>query len=143
MSYFHELVGGPDHGHEHLLDANIDWGQDLLELRRWMEANRVGSQLHLAYFGWNDPLSLKLSYRPFPQLITDTDGQLISGDPSNIIPGWYAISVNSRLAYRHYGHEKENYAWLTPYSPTAKAGYSIWIYYLDEAQVAEIRSRLR
>jgi hypothetical protein len=30
LSYFNELVGGPKHGHEHLLDSNIDWGQDLL-----------------------------------------------------------------------------------------------------------------
>ena len=30
MSYFNELVGGPRNGHAHLIDSNIDWGQDLL-----------------------------------------------------------------------------------------------------------------
>src|SRR5579863_1195605 len=33
MSYFNLAAGGPRGGPEHLLDANIDWGQDLLELK--------------------------------------------------------------------------------------------------------------
>jgi hypothetical protein len=28
LSYFNELAGGPTNGHRHLLDSNIDWGQD-------------------------------------------------------------------------------------------------------------------
>lgn len=30
LSYFNELAGGPLNGPAHLLDANVDWGQDLL-----------------------------------------------------------------------------------------------------------------
>ena len=30
LSYFNELAGGPRRGDAHLIDANIDWGQDLL-----------------------------------------------------------------------------------------------------------------
>jgi len=37
LAYFNEAVGGPRRGHEHLLDSNIDWGQDLLLLKRWLD----------------------------------------------------------------------------------------------------------
>ena len=40
MSYFNELAGGPLHGHEHLVNSNIDWGQDLLYLRDWIAAHQ-------------------------------------------------------------------------------------------------------
>ncbi len=36
LSYFNELVGGPMKGHYHLIDSNIDWGQDILALRDWL-----------------------------------------------------------------------------------------------------------
>jgi len=35
LSYFNESVGGPAGGHAHLIHSNIDWGQDLLYLKRW------------------------------------------------------------------------------------------------------------
>ena len=42
MSYFNELAGGPENGHNYLVDSNIDWGQDLLELRDWVPATYRG-----------------------------------------------------------------------------------------------------
>jgi hypothetical protein len=37
LSYFNELAGGPENGHAHLVDSNIDWGQDLLYLKAWID----------------------------------------------------------------------------------------------------------
>jgi hypothetical protein len=48
LSYFNELVGGPANGHAHLLDSNIDWGQDLLLLKEWLDAHPEASPLGLA-----------------------------------------------------------------------------------------------
>src|SRR5262249_5440140 len=39
LSYFNELVGGPTRGLLYLDDSNIDWGQDLPSLRRWLDAH--------------------------------------------------------------------------------------------------------
>jgi hypothetical protein len=33
-AFFNELAGGPENGSELLVDANIDWGQDLIFLRQ-------------------------------------------------------------------------------------------------------------
>jgi hypothetical protein len=47
LSYFNELVGGPMGGPEHLIHSNVDWGQDLLFLKGWLEEHpevtRAGS----------------------------------------------------------------------------------------------------
>ena len=39
LSYFNELVGGPKNGYWHLVSSNIEWGQDLLYLKRWLDAH--------------------------------------------------------------------------------------------------------
>jgi Dolichyl-phosphate-mannose-protein mannosyltransferase len=54
LAYFNELVGGPRNGYRVLLDSNLDWGQDLKGLKRWMDENGV-KKIQFAYFGWTDP----------------------------------------------------------------------------------------
>ena len=55
LAYFNAVSGGPDRGAEHLIDSNIDWGQDLVGLRRWLEKRAPGERVGLAYFGQINP----------------------------------------------------------------------------------------
>ncbi|MGE3822410.1 MAG: ArnT family glycosyltransferase, partial [Isosphaeraceae bacterium] len=48
LAYFNWASGGPDQGAEHLIDSNLDWGQDLIGLRRWLERNAPGEPVGLA-----------------------------------------------------------------------------------------------
>jgi hypothetical protein len=50
LSYFNEAAGGPDNGHAHLIDSNIDWGQDILYLKAWLEQHPEARPLGLAHF---------------------------------------------------------------------------------------------
>src|SRR3990172_8993814 len=36
LAYFNELSGGPQNGHRHLLGSNIEWSQDYLYLKDWI-----------------------------------------------------------------------------------------------------------
>ena len=63
LAYFNELAGGPKQGHRYLIDSNLDWGQDLLELAAWLEKHRPGQRVGLAYFGNVDPSILAASGR--------------------------------------------------------------------------------
>jgi hypothetical protein len=54
LAYFNELGGGPANGYRYLVDSNLDWGQDLIGLRTYMERNGV-PRLKLLYFGTADP----------------------------------------------------------------------------------------
>ncbi len=55
LAYFNAVSGGPDRGSRHLIDSNLDWGQDLVNLRKWLEKNAPGEEVGLAYFGQIHP----------------------------------------------------------------------------------------
>ena len=71
LTYFNFASGGPDRGHEFLLDSNVDWGQDLITLRDYMQREGIES-VDLAYFGRVDPAIYGINYRP---LVTGVDGR--------------------------------------------------------------------
>ena len=62
LSYFNVIAGGPRGGMRHLVDSNLDWGQDLGRLRAWMDENSV-SEIDLAYFGTADPRAYGIAFR--------------------------------------------------------------------------------
>ena len=60
LVYFNELVGGPSNGPRYLVDSNIDWGQDILKLKHYLEKNHINeiclgvlSSLDINYYNFN------------------------------------------------------------------------------------------
>ncbi len=101
LSYFNELVGGPMGGPNHLIASNVDWGQDLLFLKRWLAEHPQASPVQLAYFGYCDPKYFGIDYRA-PKLPPLAEG----ADPKRaILPGWYAISVNFVRGLPHFSYQ--------------------------------------
>ncbi len=144
MSYFNELTGGPERGHEHLLDANIDWGQDLLELRRWADAHPEADPLHLSYFGWVLPSTAGLTVKEVPRFRTDPEAdQDQSQSLEQIEPGWYVVSINHLMGYRHYESDRPWYTWLQEFEPVGRVGYSLWVFHLQPDEAAAFRDRHR
>ncbi len=126
LSYFNELVGGPRGGHAHLDYSNIDWGQDYLYLKQWLdkhpEAFPLGLSCHVDAF--IDPKVFGIEYTtpPIgPNYEADTP---LEPDEMGPKPGWYAISVQ-RIRGR-----KRRYAYFLRFQPVAMAGYSIYIYHI-------------
>lgn len=54
LAYFNEAAGGPSQGYRWLVDSNLDWGQELPGLKKYMEANAI-PRVTLCYFGTADP----------------------------------------------------------------------------------------
>jgi hypothetical protein len=54
LGYFNELAGGPRRGWWHLEDSNVDWGQDLIFLREWMDANPAARPIAVGSHHWID-----------------------------------------------------------------------------------------
>ena len=128
LSYFNELAGGPLNGAAHLLDANIDWGQDLLYLKEWCDTHAEARPLHLAWFGFVDPKLAGIEFQAVPSLPADHPFPNKLHSQPDI--GWYAISVNELYGYNHYGPREVDYRWLGQFQPAAHAGYSILIYHV-------------
>jgi hypothetical protein len=141
LSYFNEIVGGPLHGADHLLDANIDWGQDVLFLKRWYDAHPEARPFFLQNFGYpaDAPQLAGIESRPMPRIENSNSPGRPAFEPS-LEPGWYAISVNDLYGYRHVGSEKPWFSYLRAEKPVARAGYSISIYYLSAGDVARLTS---
>ncbi len=124
LSYFNELAGGPKGGHHHLGNSNIDWGQDLLNLRRWLARHpevALASLEHSMPFFDVSLAGIRAPRRPAPRA------------PE---PGWHAISVN-RIQARD-GHLR----YFLRFEPAAAVGYSIYIYHLTVEEANRVRAEL-
>jgi hypothetical protein len=130
-SYFHELVGGPRHGHAHLIGSDIDWGQDLKYLRAWLDRHPEATPLRLAFYGGVSPGLVGIEADSPPHL------------PE---PGWFAVSVSLLRGYFHSSAISGNMPVYLSYfleaEPVAMAGYSIYIYHLTAAEADRIRAKL-
>jgi hypothetical protein len=151
LAYFNFFGGGPDGGSAHLIDSNLDWGQDLTNLKAWMDANAPGEPVGIAYFGQINPDIFRLRGSALnwylPPSRPGTVEPLPPGRASGTIkPGLYAISASmahglpwrvydsSRWAPYDAGRGAFDYFLKT--EPIAKVGWSIFIYRLDEATAA-------
>jgi hypothetical protein len=139
LSYFNESVGGPAQGHKHLLDSNIDWGQDLLYLQKWMNRHPEAKPVGIAYFGMFDPSDVGIKTTPPPQAPKSRPVQL---NEIRIQPGWYAVSVNKLYGYRSSDCQSSPdacYKYFMRFRPADMVGYSIFIYHLTEDDVSLFR----
>ncbi len=140
LSYFNELVGGPRNGHAHLLNSNIDWGQDLLYLRRWLDNHPEAQPLHLAFFGSVDPRIAGIDFvLPAPCQDREADGEDTFRSAQSA-KGWFAVSVNllrgkrTRVFDGVGGRpmiEPGTYECFLDHKPLAIVGYSIYIYHIE------------
>jgi hypothetical protein len=153
LSYFNEVAGGPDNGHDHLLNSNIDWGQDLFFLKAWLDRHPEARPLGLAYANVVGPQLAGIKDFDLPPK-GPTD--LIPVDPDQAsrlgpLPGFYAVSVNfvrgapyvacdggGQLQYV----DVHDYAYFRHFRPIAKAGYSIFIYHITPEEANAVRRKL-
>jgi hypothetical protein len=146
MSYFNEPAGGPMRGGEYLLDSNLDWGQNLLFLKAWYDANPDARPLRLAYFGYIDPRAAGIEFTLLPRLVPAEDGRTArwADRPE---PGWYAVSVpflretQFSVPDGHGGGEYVRgpyFTYLSGFRPVATVGNTIWIYHLSADDVARL-----
>jgi hypothetical protein len=114
LAYFNEFGRGREH--RILSDSNLDWGQDLARLGRYMQEHGI-DEVHLSYFGSTSPRAVGIeNARP-----------IVWGERPT---GWVAISV-AKLQGLYLGPWESNYLWLLKQTPRAQIGKSIWLYCLD------------
>lgn len=139
LAYFNEFAGGAKGGRFHLLDSNLDWGQDLHELKRFVGEHPEIEKFSLAYFGTLPPESLGLRYERPP---TNTPR-----------PGWHVASVNFVMGRPHWtrdGHggiravyPGEDFSYFQFFEPKYRIGASIDVYHLTEEDIRRWRTAVR
>jgi len=128
LAYFNEAIGGPDKGYLYTVDSNMDWGQDLKRLDKWLDQNNI-DKIYLDYFGGSDAkyyLKEKIEQwwwgdRDKKELLKGSylavSATFLQGGRGNPVPGFTSPTGS--------------YNWLNGYKPVAKIGYSIFIYKID------------
>jgi hypothetical protein len=126
LAYFNEFAGGPDNGYRYLVDSNLDWGQDLKGLKRFMDSRGI-DRIYLSYFGTDSPERYGIHYDWLPSY------ELKNPNPQSTIDlkrGRYlAISVTNLVGV--YIEPNTMFRWLDRYTPVARIGHSIFVYYLE------------
>jgi len=100
IPFFNVLAGGTKGGINLLSDSNLDWGQGLPVLRRWMAARGV-EKVNLCYFGTADPAAYGISFVPLAGSYRfDVPGAGVVGYPPQRpeLPGYVAIGATNLQA---------------------------------------------
>jgi hypothetical protein len=126
LAYFNEAVGGSNNGYKVLVDSNLDWGQDLIGLKEYMQREGIKS-VKLSYFGCVDPAIYGIEYEPLPGYPRYQWNQdFIPPTLSNPEPGVYAISATC-LQGGFFGN-RDIFEWFRDRKPDAVIGHSIFVY---------------
>lgn len=127
LTFFNEIVGGPDRGRYLLIDSNLDWGQDLPALKQFVDDHQI-DQLKFSYAGATPPSLYGLKTEALPPVYPAMRDQgawwLHTFYPADPAPGWYAISVNPLMS------EPANYALFRDRKPDVVVGNSIYLYHI-------------
>lgn len=122
LAYFNLIAGGPQRGYLWATGSNVDWGQDLIGLRRWMDRHDVRS-IQLLYFGRVDPEIYGIEY------VVPRGG---------IRPGLVAVGL-SFVGRPFFLNDHGQATWFGPIrldprifgQPLANIGYSMHVYRLE------------
>lgn len=162
LAYFNVASGGPDRGASHLIDSNIDWGQDLINLRRWLAENAPNERVGLAYFGQINPRIFELRGEGFDWFLPPPEPESLGNNPLpprylldpdgfRLKPGLYAVSASlvqglpwrvyespfgiyDRTRWVPYGVWTNAFGYFRELTPFKKLGYSIFLYRVTPEQ---------
>jgi multisubunit Na+/H+ antiporter MnhF subunit len=115
-AFFNWAVGGPAQGPRYLVDSSLDWGQDLKKLKLYMDRQGIAS-VCLVYFGTAEPDYYGIRHEP-----------LLSPEVSSRS---CVLAVSATCLWGVYV-PVEQFAWLRRQTPTARVGYSIYVYDLRQ-----------
>jgi hypothetical protein len=126
LAFFNAIAGGPDGGYRYLVDSNLDWGQDLPGLARYVEEEGL-ERVYLSWFGAAHPEAYGLPFHPLPGFWRfGGDAAVYGYNPYAPEPGTYAISASNLQGVAL--SDRDTYAWFRTQTPIARIGHSIHIY---------------
>jgi len=130
LTYFKRFVGGPRNGYRYLVDSNLDWGQGLKLLKRWMDRQGV-TDIGLAYFGTADPAYYGIDYKALPATPSFVLDSIARPLEKPTLPGYVAVSATVLSGVFHDPQWRLFYQGLKEREPFAYVGNSILVYRLD------------
>jgi len=113
LSFFNVACGGSNQGYRYLVDSNLNWGQDIPLVERWLEEHPQSRPLKIAWLAVYDLDAIGIDLPP------------AVSPPFQ--PGWYIIGAN-RLV-----HPNDHFAQFRKIEPVDRIGSGFFVYYLDHS----------
>ena len=143
LGYFNEAARVLGGGARWLSDSNLDWGQDLNRLDRYLRETHA-PPIYLAYFGGGSPTYLGIRHATLPTAANFApDADIIDDRTESIAPCQADRQLVAISRFREQGIAEISptiYDWLASQTPIATLGTSIRVY--DVTNDAESHVRL-
>ncbi len=129
LAYFNEFIGGPVNGHRYLVNSNLDWGQDLKLLKKYLDKHHM-REINLSYFGSADPGYYEIQGRKMLGVNGRETGEESPEKLRQLAAPRTGIIVISATCLENIEgfFPGITYQWLKKYRPIAHIGYSIFVY---------------
>ncbi len=110
LEYFNEAAGGSANGYRWLVDSNLDWGQDVKRLKRFLNERGIAS-VDLSYFG-----------QPYAVGYCGISSRRVTADQARKIRDGTLVVSASLLV-------RPEWDWLrNGHTPAARVGYTLFVY---------------
>ena len=113
LAFFNTPAGGARGGARIAVDSNLDWGQDLKQVKPYLDAHGI-SNVCLGYFGVAPPEYYGITARPVPASLADAQAS-----------GCVVVMSLSLLYERNF---RGQYDWLRRMEPVGAIGDSFRVY---------------
>jgi len=129
LAYFNVFAGGQEKGYRWLIDSNLDWGQDLPALKKYMQENKI-EKINLGYFGRVHPglygIDYNLTKKEFVQGVHAISANFLVGRP------YYLLE--KKTAKLHYC-DSDYFKAYKKLKPVASVGHSIYIFNITDKDI--------
>ncbi|MCG3205142.1 MAG: hypothetical protein KCHDKBKB_01860 [Elusimicrobia bacterium] len=125
LTYFNQTVGGPSQGYKWLVDCNLDWGQNMPQLRSYLK-NHGNPEVIVACFG---TVNHEYYLGPHQTLIFDhntTNGRTKHINSQSPEREWLIVSATLLQGFGL--SDPKVFSWLQQKTPLAQVANSIFIY---------------
>lgn len=141
LAYFNMTAGGSSNGYRHLVDSSLDWGQELPNLKRWLDEHKgeLPPKVFVSYFGSTPPSAYGLDavwlpgYFPIEHLER-------RGVPliASLEPGVYCISATSLQCVYNQPYQGP---WRVDFESDYQNLYQLLGLYMQNEKTPEVRDK--
>jgi hypothetical protein len=134
IAYANEAWGGPSNVHKYLSDANVEWGQQLLDVKRWVDAH-PGEECWFAYVAY--PVLRPEEYGIQCHHLPTADSGSVLTDAPPIIRGNLLVSADNLEACELPSQQLNPYRRLRSVAMTEQIDHGVFVY-RGEFQLPEV-----
>jgi hypothetical protein len=118
IAYFNELAGGPSGGARYLVASNLDWGQEIISLKRYMDEKGIPE------------IAIHTIGAPIPSIYGIKTVRISDATPSPDTPVYLAMGATyvSRLRDRDPADREEMRSFLSDSEELITLGHSLTVY---------------